>query len=88
MLTLVAAPQRLTPNFKEQALACIAESFTDPKHPEPFSWIMNLKEHHWKAWQPNPTVASGVPSPPSPHCPRLTHKTASQTAGDELFSSC
>ena len=40
--------QRLTPQFKDRALNCIAESFTDPKHIEPFSWIMNLKAHHWR----------------------------------------
>lgn len=40
--------KRLTPQYKDAALACIAESFTDKTSQEPFSWVMNLKQHHWK----------------------------------------
>merc|ERR1711924_50033 len=40
--------QRLTPALKNAALDCIAESFTSKAGKEPFTWIMNLKKHHWK----------------------------------------
>jgi len=46
---LLLLPQRLAPRHVEKTLACIAETFTDPARGEPFSWVMNLKEHHWKA---------------------------------------
>ena len=37
--------QALTPETAEAASVCIAESFAVPS--DPFTWLFNLKRHHW-----------------------------------------